>query len=98
MSSGLTRGRIPVRVKKTRQIKIIEPASDSIRSGKALDVAFVLAAMMAHETPAHIMQRGNPLGSLGRVPLNTTEFRQQVAISVRFLAPRSKANVPVEIS
>jgi hypothetical protein len=27
---------IPVRVKKTRQIKIIEPASDSIRSEKAL--------------------------------------------------------------
>ena len=27
---------MPVRVKKTRQIKIIEPASDSIRSGKAL--------------------------------------------------------------
>ncbi|ABA03638.1 hypothetical protein Nwi_0371 [Nitrobacter winogradskyi Nb-255] len=29
--------RTPVRVKKTRQIKIIGPASDSIRSGKALE-------------------------------------------------------------
>jgi hypothetical protein len=29
MASGLTRGWIPVRVKKTRQIKIMEPASGS---------------------------------------------------------------------
>jgi hypothetical protein len=35
MSSGLTRGWIPVRMKKTRQTKSQSPASDSIRSGKA---------------------------------------------------------------
>ena len=46
MSSGLTRGWIPVRVRKTRQIKIIEPASDSIRNEKALDAVVAKAATM----------------------------------------------------
>ena len=36
MPSGLTRGWIPVRVKKTRQIKNLEPRFDSIETEKAL--------------------------------------------------------------
>ena len=51
MSSGLTRRRIPVRVKKTRQNNNLDHASDSIRSeapGGAPTIHLESAAFLFH--------------------------------------------------
>ena len=65
MSSGLARGWTPVRVKKTRQNKIMEPASDSIGSGKALNSC------------RH--QRGKQIRAHQRAGLRTSPFHHRAA-------------------